>query len=39
MGGLFKLENEHHVAYRGLLAQPIEGKLLEDIRQATNKRR
>jgi putative transposase len=30
-------EKERHLAYRGLFAQQIEGKLLEDIRQATNK--
>jgi putative transposase len=30
-------EKERQLAYRGLFAQQIEGKLLEDIRQATNK--
>ena len=30
-------EKERQLAYRGLFAQQIEGKLLEDIRQASNK--
>ena len=30
-------EQERQLAYRGLFAHQIEGKLLEDIRQATNK--
>ena len=30
-------EKEHQLADRGLVAQQIEGKLLKDIRQATNK--
>ncbi len=31
-------EKERQLAYRGLFAQQIEGKLLEDTRQATSKK-